>query len=147
MPNWCSNHLTVKGENEEVQRFREKAVGHDPWDLPPIGEKPNVLNFHNLVPVPADVLQAGYEAQGYDWENNHWGCKWGACHGELIDDNGSEVFYSFDTAWAPPIAFFTALAKSWPARTFILEYEEPGMGFKGLARFQGEQHEDHCVQI
>jgi DNA invertase Pin-like site-specific DNA recombinase len=58
----------------------------------------------SLVPVPADVLQAGYEAQGYDWENNHWGCKWGACHGELIDDNGCELFYSFDTAWAPPIA-------------------------------------------
>jgi len=39
-------------------------------------EKANVLNFHSLVPVPAEILQAGYEAQGYDWENNQWGCKW-----------------------------------------------------------------------
>jgi len=37
-------------------------------------------------------------------------------------------------------------AKQWPALTFILEYEEGGMGFKGLARFQGEQHEDHCIE-
>ena len=93
MPNWCSNHLTVKGENDEVQRFKQKAVGHSPWEQPPIGEKPNALNFHSLVPIPANVLQAGYEAQGYDWENNQWGCKWGACHGDLIDDNGCELFY------------------------------------------------------
>jgi Ferredoxin-like domain in Api92-like protein len=145
MPNWNSNHLTVKGENEAVQRFREKAVGHCPWN-PPV-EKPNVLNFHSLVPVPADVLEAGYEAKGYDWELANWGCKWGACDGELIDDNGCELFYGFDTAWSPPIAFLAAAAKQWPMLTFILEYEEPGMGFKGLARFQGEQHEDHCIEF
>jgi hypothetical protein len=29
----------------------------------------------------------------------------------------------------------------------ILEYEEPGMAYKGLARFQGEIHEDHCISL
>jgi hypothetical protein len=147
MPNWCDNHLTVKGETEEVQRFKEKAVGHSPWEKPPDDEKPNALNFHSLVPIPAEVLLAGYEAQGYDWECKQWGCKWGACHGDLIDDNGCELFYNFDTAWSPPIAFLAALAKQWPALVFILEYEEPGIGFKGLAKFEGEVHEDHCIQL
>jgi hypothetical protein len=147
MPNWCSNHLTVKGEVEDVQRFKQQAVGFSPWDKPPTDEKPNVLNFHSLVPIPDEVLQAGYEAQGYDWENNHWGCKWGACHAELIDDNSSELFYGFDTAWAPPISFLGAVAKHWPALTFILEYEEGGMGFKGLAKAQGETIEDHCISL
>jgi hypothetical protein len=147
MPNWCNNHLTVKGGNEEVQRFREKAVGHSAWRKPPPDQNPNVLNFHSLVPVPDDVLQAGYETRGYDWELANWGCKWGACDAEMVYDNGCELFYTFDTAWAPPIAFLTSLAKQWPALTFILEYEEPGMSFKGLARFQGQLHEDHCIEL
>ncbi len=146
MPNWCSNHLTVKGENEDVQRFKNQAVGHSPWEQPPADEKSSSLNFHSLVAIPADVLQAGYEAHGYEWEVKNWGCKWGACHCDLVDDNGCELFYSFDTAWAPPIAFLERAAKQWPALTFILEYDESGMGFKGLARFQGEEHEDHCIQ-
>jgi hypothetical protein len=75
MPNWCSNHLTVKGEVEEVQRFKAQAVGHSPWEKLPDHEKPSALNFHSLVPVPAEVFQAGYEAQGYDWECNNWGGK------------------------------------------------------------------------
>jgi len=147
MPNWCDNHLTVKGENNLVQQFKARAVGHSPWDSPPANEKPNALNFHSLVELPADVLKAGYEAEGYDWELKNWGCKWGACRGELVDDNGSELFYSFDTAWSPPIAFLEQVAKLWPTLTFILEYEEGGIGFKGLARFQGEQHEDHCIDL
>jgi len=147
MPNWCNNHLTVKGENENVQRFKDKAVGHSPWDKPPEDEKPSALNFHSLVPVPDNVLQAGYEAKGYDWELQNWGCKWGACCAELVDDNGCELFYGFDTAWSPPVKFLELLGKLWPNLTFILEYEEPGMGYKGLAKFEGEVQEDHCIGI
>jgi len=145
MPNWCSNHLTVKGENEEVQRFKEKAVGHSAWH--PTTEKPNPLNFHSLVPIPAHVLQAGYEAAGYDWELQNWGCRCGAYYGELIDDNGCELFYHFDTAWAPPIAFLNSVGKLWPKLMFLLEYEEPGMGFKGICKAHGDLHEDHYIQF
>ena len=48
------------------------------------------------------------------------------------------VEYAFDTAWSPPIKFLENVAKQWPNLTFVLEYEELGMGFKGLAKFQGE---------
>jgi hypothetical protein len=147
MPNWCDCHLTVKGENKEVQQFKEKAVGHSPWDTPPPDEKPSPPNFHSLVAIPADVLQAGYEAKGYDWECANWGSKWGACHAELVDDNGSELFYGFDSAWAPPIPFLKAVGKLWPNLMFLLEYEEPGMGFKGLAKAHGDEFEDHCIEF
>ena len=39
-----------------------------------LGE-PGRLNFHSLVPVPEEVLKAGYESGGYDWEQKNWGCK------------------------------------------------------------------------
>src|ERR1035438_5932980 len=76
MPNWCQNNLTITGPEAEVQAFKAKAVGHSPWEEPE-GE-PDGLNFHSLVPVPEEVLKAGYESAGYDWEQKNWGCKWAA---------------------------------------------------------------------
>ena len=147
MPNWCNNELRVSGPAEDIARFKQQAVGFSPWNAPPKDEKPSPLNFHSLVPIPDGVLKAGYEDAGYDWENNHWGCKWGACHADLVDDNGSELFYSFDTAWAPPIGFLDGVAKLWPSLIFVLEYEEGGMGFKGLAKAHDETIEDHCISL
>ena len=60
MPNWCLNKLTITGQQADIQAFKTKAVGHSPWEAPE-GE-PDVLNFHSLVPVPDEVLQAGYES-------------------------------------------------------------------------------------
>ena len=145
MPNWCLNKLTVTGPEAEVQGFKAKAVGHSPW-FKPEGE-PDVLNFHSLVPVPDQVLKAGYEAAGYDWERENWGCKWGAENPTLLDEWEGCLIYEFDTAWSPPTEFLQKVAVQLPALVFVLEYEEPGMAYKGLAKFQGEIHEDHCINL
>ena len=55
--------------------------------------------------------------------------------------------YEFYTAWSPPIEFLQNVAVQWPTLLFVLEYEEPGVAFKGLAKFQGEIHEDHCISL
>ncbi|MBI3852721.1 MAG: hypothetical protein HY298_20905 [Verrucomicrobia bacterium] len=144
MPNWCNNKLAVYGPHEDVKRFQEQAVGHSPWHT---GENPNVLNFHSLVPIPAAVIAAGYEAAGYDWERNHWGCKWGACHAEVLDEWEGHLTCAFDTAWSPPLAFLEKLGPQWPTLIFLLDYEEMGMGFKGLCKIKGEVVEDHCVTL
>lgn len=148
MPNWCSNYLTVKGENEDVQQFKNQAVGHNPWGNSPLpDEKPSPLNFHSLVPVPAHVLQQSYEKAGYDWECKNWGCRCGASDAELVDDNGCELFYQFDTAWGPPTEFLQAVGKLWPKLKFLLEYDEPGMGFKGLCKVHGDHYENHRIEF
>ena len=54
-----SNKLTITGPEADVQAFKAKAVGHSPWEEPE-GD-PDALNFHSLVPVPEEVLKAGYE--------------------------------------------------------------------------------------
>lgn len=145
MPNWCLNKLTITGPQADVQAFKAKAVGHSPWEKPE-GE-PAVLNFHSLVPVPEEVLKAGYESAGYNWERENWGCKWGASDPRILDEWETCVMYEFYTAWSPPIEFLTVVAKQLPTLKFILEYEESGMAFKGLAKFQGEVHEDHCISL
>jgi hypothetical protein len=146
MPNWCNNKLAVYGPEEDVTRFRERAIGCSPWTH--IKEqKGNVLNFHSLVPIPPDVLSAEYDLAGYDWEVANWGCKWGACDSELTDEWEGHLAYTFDTAWAPPVAFLTKLAPQWPTLIFLLDYEEMGMGFKGITKVQGDVIEDHCLKL
>ena len=149
MPNWCRNRLTVCGPAADVQRFKEKAVGHSPWlKLEETqNDPPAVLNFHSLAPIPVHVLAAGYRAAGYDWEKENWGCKLGAMNSTILNERAGHVEYEFDTAWSPPVKFLESVAKKWSNLVFVLEYEEPGMGFKGLARFQGEVCEDHCLSL
>jgi len=72
MPNWCTNKLTVMGSYDEVRAFRNKAKGHSPWprqrEMEQEEAKPNLLNFHNFVPVPQEVLAAGYNMAGHLWK-------------------------------------------------------------------------------
>jgi hypothetical protein len=145
MPNWCSNKLTIIGPGVNVQAFKTKAVGNSPWEE--TGENPDVLNFHSLVPVPENILAAGYDDAGYHWQQENWGCKWGAANSVIVEEWDGHVEYSFDSAWSPPLKFLKNVAKQWPNLTFVLVYEELGMAFKGLAKFQGEIHEDHCISL
>ena len=147
MPNWCLNKLTVRGEELDVAAFRKNAVGHSPWarQREGEGEKENLLNFCNLVPIPTEVLTAGYEKAGAEWERQNWGCTHGAFETSIVDEWEGLVVYDFQTAWSPPIEFLVHAAKQWPTLTFILDYDEPGMGFKGIAKFHGETVEDHCI--
>ena len=146
MPNWCNNTLRVFGPDEAVIKFKEQAAGYSPW-MPANHQAPNALNFHSLVPVPPEILAAGYEPAGYDWERTHWGCKWGACDSRLMDEWPGYLCYVFETAWTPPLPFLEQLARQWPVFKFLLDYEELGMGFKGITKAAGAMVEDHCLEL
>jgi hypothetical protein len=142
------NQLMVRGPIEEVARFKRQAEGHYPWmTSEEKGSKPpSLLNFHSLVPIPEGVLKSGYDDAGYNWEKNNWGAKWGACDAGLEDECDEGLMYSFHTAWSPPVAFLKNVSRQWPKLTFILDYDECGMGFKGIAKGHGEHVENHCVE-
>lgn len=146
MPNWCSNNLRVYGPETDVARFKEQATGYSPWEHV-MNQKQSVLNFHSLVPVPPEILEAGYNDAGYNWEREQWGCKWGACEPELVDEWEGHLHYSFETAWTPPLVFLEKVARPWPMLKFLLDYEELSMGFKGIAKAAGAVMEDHCIDL
>jgi hypothetical protein len=76
---------------------------------------------------------------GYNWESQHWGCKWGASETSLECEEDTFLSYSFSTPWGPPIEFLHKVSKDWPTLSFEIEYEEPGMGFAGRSVFdEGE---------
>ncbi len=62
--------------------------------------------------------------------------------GEKTD---SSLVFSFDCAWSPPVEAFNKIAEDYPQLDFYLTYEEPGMCFRGYARWnEGVQAQDHC---
>ena len=121
MPNWVHNTLTVWGKPQDIAAFKLKAA----QDVP--NEEPDPMNFHNLVPVPNE-LRTPSEAR-IKWEDDNWGCR-GACECKVRPSNDdSEVNYTFDTAWNPPIRIFQRIAHAHPELLFLLN---SGSGEAGL---------------
>jgi hypothetical protein len=68
----------------------------------------------------------------HDWCIAHWGTKWD------VEATLDEIFpdyleYRFDSAWSPPVEFLKKVAQDFPRLRFVLKYDEPGMGFMGMA--------------
>jgi hypothetical protein len=75
------------------------------------------------------------------------GLQMGACSAGLVDEWEGHLEYAFETAWSPPVPFLSKLAPTWPTLTFFLDYEEMGMGFKGITKVVGDAVEDHCLEL
>jgi hypothetical protein len=122
MPNWCSNVATFGHENQaELVRLAQAFVDRNP--------------MQTFMPPPNGEWE-------YGWCTENWGTKWDIeCNDAL--DNLSEGMLDlwFDSAWAPPIGFYTHLE----SLGFTVEafYYESGMGFCG----KYEDGEDDYFEI
>jgi hypothetical protein len=58
----------------------------------------------------------------YEWSLQHWGTKWNACDARYSDLDQNIIH--FDTAWAPPIPIFEAVAKLFPEHEFLIYSDE-----------------------
>jgi hypothetical protein len=75
----------------------------------------------------------------YMWNINNWGTKWPLS--DVHIDNSAEpdsIEFSFCTAWAPPVEAFHTWADADGRVQFSLDYWEPGVGFVGTTRYDGE---------
>jgi hypothetical protein len=138
MPNWCQNELRVSGSAGDCAEFRALARGIPPRyaddPTPPVGPR-LPLSLNALVPVPAEVLAAGYYAAGYAWQCTHWGTKWELDHDLLVEElPGAGLVYAFETAWSPPEPWLVQVADAFPWLRLELTYFEPGMLFCGRLR-------------
>ena len=147
MPNWCSNHITVRGTNQaEIQRLA-KALGEGkfcnavipcPEDLQITAgfmgkDTPEQLELERR--EAENVKKYGYK-NWYDFQVANWGTKWDVdCSDVEVDDDGLGFSGGFESAWSPPIQIAEALVEQGYEVT--LYYYEPGMGFCG-------KYEDGC---
>jgi DNA-directed RNA polymerase subunit RPC12/RpoP len=84
------------------------------------------------VPYPKD---GEADEDWYKKRLSFWGTKWDV-EAEVCSKPGSiPLCYHFQSAWSPPIEAFVAISRNYPTLKFILEYDEPGMCFWGIATF------------
>ena len=140
------NYNDYRGnEWEAFDDIRLRALTQSPPELGDSSE----LSFHSLYPVPNEVMSLPYDSSqrikiltklgmpteglaGYEWENTHWGVKWGARGVDAHEDSSGEcIHYIFDTPWGPPMEFMRKVIRDFPELSFTLHYEEPGMAFAG----------------
>jgi hypothetical protein len=163
MPNWCENILTIEGDESDVQRFKKLAkpkAGMTGTELSldslyPIPDEikdtvPGGITIDGVyvnvwreidgkpVAIPKDELDAMQEKYGatnwYQWRIAHWGTKWDV-QATLENETPDFLVYEFESAWSPPVKWLEKVAGDFPSLRFVLRYDEPGMGFKGVAIF------------
>jgi hypothetical protein len=108
MPNYCENELFVRGDNV-LSFYEENQDKTESIDL----------SFMKAVPVPS---------RNCDECVRLWGTKWDACDSNASISE-SEIYYFFQSAWTPPIAWLRAVAAKYPTLDFELEAREPGVDF------------------
>jgi len=141
MPNWCSNHITVRGTDPaEIQRladaFKDQRFCNAVIPIPEELTNPLTGSYGGEDADAKDQLRASllekYGFSGwYDFCVAHWGTKWdiGDNGGGEISEDGLEFAAAFESAWSPPIGICEALVEQGFEVT--LYYYEPGMGFVG----------------
>lgn len=119
MPNWCSNHLTLKHKDPRkidlaVLAFTDRKF------------------CETFVPLPNGEWN-------YDFCVSNWGTKW-EIDGEVDRQDGHTAVFMFDSAWAPPVAVYEALCAA--DYEVVAMYDEPGMAFCGKVIGDAEYFND-----
>jgi len=136
MPNWCYNTLTLSGDADVISRIKDFYKQSD---------KTEVGLFGLFYPLPSELKdttspsrepnKALIEKFGadnwYDYQTHNWGVKWDVREFYTEAETENEIRLSFDTAWAPPIAFYEKLSRDYPELIISASYFEGGCDFCG----------------
>lgn len=155
MPNYCTNNLTVSGDEKEIKRFHEAIIQGD--DRESYNEF-SILD--NLFPTPIELREtpkgsfgesekqkqmeemqkankAKYgHADWYDWNCANYGSKWSDFDGVFGTITPTELNMTFMSAWSPIGEGIRNVSKKFPTLDFVLSYEEGGMAFCGGYAFR-----------
>jgi hypothetical protein len=133
MPNWCANTADIFGPANVIRKLETAA------------REGNL--FTSLRPMPKELENTISPSEGpnwYDWSVSNWGTKWDTgADVTVIEPNDSYgtagISLSFDTAWAPPIEWYSYISEEY-ALIINASYYEPGMGYVGTWS-EGECHQ------
>jgi hypothetical protein len=142
MPNWCSNHITVRGTDPAAIKRLADAFDNGEFcgTVVPMPEELNITSGRlgdgeeqrELERKTAENLEKHGFANWYDFNVAKWGTKWeigGNGDEAERDEDGLGFSAPFESAWSPPIAVCEALVEQ--GFEVVLYYYEPGMGYCG----------------
>ena len=157
MPNWCTNEVTIIGDEEDLTKFRnfvksetepfsfqsvmpipEELKGtRSPTTIVPQEEYDSWVDDTNLgvgKPITLEMSNRFEREYGfdnwYDWQTTNWGTKWDVSDVEM-EDSISWVDYKFETAWSPPEGIYNELTKLFTTVDIIWFYREDGVQIAG----------------
>lgn len=168
MPNWCYQHLTVTGPSDDLKAFR-KSLNHKYTDKE--GKESEVISLNHLYPIPQELQETvsgfmGKDENGnptpeqvalekkqsdniakygvkdwYDWANEKWGTKWGACDVDVTQEpmRGQMNIY-FESAWSPAIGLLKEISRLNPTLVFAVSFDEEANLFAGWSVFFAGKH-------
>ena len=131
MPNYCENFLIVRLSNDSENQDNEKNLLNRFWDENRISDEDahlynydsgQDLSFMRALPIKDDVSNVCDECV------EKWGTKWDACDPSGSKDD-SQIEYTFNTAWTPPLPWLKVVASKYPHLTFEMESKEPGVDY------------------
>jgi hypothetical protein len=128
MPNDCFCNLGITGPVEDIRAIRARLA-----EFAETASK----EHYTIEDAVMFSFQAFYPTARCTVDRDEcWGTKWEpyGCAG-AGDDDDDELRVSFCTAWSPPMPFLAHMALLYPDCMFELDYEEPGAGFAGSARY------------
>ncbi len=131
MCNWCANALTVKGQPQDVEDFKNNEI-IVPNNRSGTSDEESVKDGHICFKETVD-----------DDPKNSLDCT----DIENVFDEGDRFRITFDTRWQPQIDWLKRLAKKYPNLKFILAYCESGIGFYGKAVAHGRKFRDERYDI
>ena len=123
MPNWCSNRVTVFGNEDEVSKVKDIFESKDSvfGKIIPSPDWNNIPNEDGELPVIEDHKDADGKVT-----------KWDIAGGVEVDEQDSEqIEINFNTAWSPPEAICRKLRDMFPDLSVSWFFDEPGMEVAG----------------
>ncbi len=121
MPNWCYNHIEIKGEPNDIKKISniiEKLKKED-----------NIL-FQSLIGLPEGTDIEKYNKDWYDINVNWFGTKWDVGLEFVQEIEKDYILFAGYTAWSPPEDFCKELSRLYNVQVEMY-FEEPGFDFCG----------------
>jgi hypothetical protein len=129
MPNWCYNHIQVKGEPNDIKKISNIIENLK-------DEEKNIL-FQSLIGLPEGTDIAKYNDDWYDINVKWFGTKWDVRFDFVEEIEKDYILFAGYTAWSPPVNFCMELSKLYNVQVEMY-FEEPGSDFCGKCWIDSE---------
>lgn len=133
MPNWCSNYITITGDEKSIGLVTRILEGI------PLHERDNSNVFETLIGREPEINEENYNNGGWYDSNIGWfGTKWDVSYNECqFQFSDNTIIMMPQTAWSPPIGFGVRLHEKYGVNV-ELQYEEPGCDFCGKTTIENQ---------
>lgn len=123
MPNWCYNHIVVKGETKDIKKISNI--------IEILKEEEDDILFQSLIGLPEGTdIEKYNDDDWYDINVNWFGTKWDVGFDFAQEIEEDYILFSGYTAWSPPINFCMELSRLYNVQVEMY-FEESGSDFCG----------------